>query len=61
MTEDLGTKGSEINEIYGDADQWREIGEAYRTIQGYAAQFQDMVRSKIDFTKIGNMFKDASN
>lgn len=61
MTEEIGTKDREVNPIYGDVDQWREIGEAYRTIEGFAQEFQQMIRSKINFDAALNMFKDEKN
>ena len=60
MTEDIGSKG-EVNDIYGDADQWRAIGEAYRTIEGFSNQFQNMIKNKIDFTKAAEMFLNKNN
>lgn len=61
MTEEIGTKDREINPIYGDADQWRAIGEAYRSIEGFAQEFQQMIRDKINFQSALNMFKNEQN
>lgn len=35
MLEEIGTKGN-INEIYGDASQWKELGKAYKEIEGFS-------------------------
>ena len=61
MLEEIGTNDNEVNPIYGDADQWRELGEAYRNIQGFAAQFQNMIRNKIKFDRVANMFSETEN
>lgn len=60
MTEEIGTK-DEVNPIYGDAKQWRKIGEAYRSIAGYAEEFRSMIKSKINFNELANMFQNEGN
>lgn len=60
MTEEIGTKG-EVNPIYGDAEQWKEVGEAYRSIEGYAEQFRSMIKDKIDFSVVRDMFQKEEN
>lgn len=60
MTEEIGTK-DEVNPIYGDAKQWREVGEAYRSIAGYAEEFRSMIKSKINFNELANMFQNEGN
>lgn len=59
MLEEIGTKGN-INEIYGDASQWKELGKAYKEIEGFSQQFQQMIRNKINFQGIINMFEDEA-
>jgi len=38
MFTDIG-KGGKANEIYGDVEQWRALGEAYKNINNFASQF----------------------
>ena len=61
MLEEIGTDGNTVNPIYGDANQWRELGEAYRNIEGFATQFQNMIRSKIKFERVAKMFSNKEN
>ena len=53
--------GKEIDNIYGDADQWRSIGEAYRALQPFQEQFRNMLRVKIGIDELKQMFTDGKN
>ena len=45
-------------EIYGTQSSWKEIYEASQQMQGFNQYFQQMIRSKIDFDKIKNIFQN---
>lgn len=47
-------------EIYGTQSSWKEIYEASQQMQGFNQYFQQMIRSKIDFDKIKNIFQNES-
>ena len=47
-------------ELYGTQSSWKEIYQASQQIQGFNQQFQQMIRSKIDFDKIKNIFQNES-
>lgn len=44
-------------EQYGTQESWTEIYEASQQMTGFNQYFQDMVKSKIDFTNLRNIFK----
>ena len=46
------------NELYGTQSSWKEIYEASQQFQGFNQYFQQMIRSKINFDKIKNIFQD---
>lgn len=47
----------EGKELYGDKDTWKEIYEASQQIQGFNQYFRDMIRSKLDFSRLTHMLQ----
>lgn len=47
-------------EQYGDSEQWQAVYEASRSIQNFDQYFVNMVRSKIDFSRLLHIFEDES-
>ena len=50
------TVKSERDRIYGDSKQWKDIGEAYKELHDVANQFRDMIKSKINFDTLVEVF-----
>lgn len=48
------------NEIYGDSEQWKDIYSLSQQIQGFNNYFKNMVRSKINFDRLENLFLSDS-
>lgn len=48
----------EGKELYGDRETWKEIYEASQQIQNFNSYFREMIRSKIDFSRIQNLLKE---
>lgn len=57
LTKMTGTNGKEL---YGNSETWREIYKASQTIEGFSDYFKDMIRSKIDFSKIKTLLQNDS-
>ena len=53
--------GKDVDKIYGDAEQWRAIGEAYRILEPFQQQFRGMLRSKLNISQLKKIFKDGQN
>ena len=53
--------GKEVDKLYGDAEQWRSIGEAYRLLQPFQEQFRGMIRNKIGFEELKLAFANGNN
>lgn len=47
----------EGKELYGDKETWKEIYEASQQIQGFNQYFRDMIRSKLDFSRLTHMLQ----
>ena len=47
----------EGKELYGDKDTWKEIYEASQQIQRFNQYFRDMIRSKLDFSRLTHMLQ----
>ena len=47
-------------ELYGDASQWEAVFEASRLIKDFDVYFGQMIRSKIDFSQLNQLFQDAA-
>lgn len=58
--EQMLTKVKEVEgkELYGDSSQWQAIYEASRVIKDFDTKFGEMIRSKIDFSQLANIFTD---
>lgn len=52
MTETTG------KELYGNSETWREIYKASQTIEGFSNYFREMIRSKIDFSKLKTLLQN---
>lgn len=50
----------EGKELYGDSSQWKEVYEASRQIANFDDYFIEMIRSKIDFSRIQNILSNKS-
>ena len=46
----------EQDEAYGDATQWREIGEAYKQLQGFQNQFKNMLKKQLRLEDLRTFF-----
>ena len=44
-------------ELYGDQETWSEIYKASQQLNGFNTYFREMIRSKIDFSKISNLLE----
>ena len=59
LTEVTSTKNKEL---YGDSEQWKQVYEVSQQINHFNDYFIEMIRSKIDFSRIKNIFEnDAVN
>lgn len=47
--------------IYGDANQWREIGEAYRRLESFQQQFKSMLKQQLNLDSLKNFFDEKKN
>lgn len=48
----------EGEDLYGDQETWKEIYDASQQIQNFNSYFREMIRSKIDFSRIQNLLKE---
>ena len=53
-------KAEEGKELYGDSSQWEAVYEASRAIKDFDVKFGQMMRSKIDFTQLTDLFNDEA-
>lgn len=53
-------KAEKGKELYGDASQWEAVFEASRLIKDFDTYFGQMIRSKIDFSQLNQLFQDAA-
>lgn len=53
--------GQDVDKIYGDADQWRAIGETYRMLKPFQDQFKSMLRSKLNLDELKAAFTNGEN
>lgn len=49
---------SERDEAFGDATQWREIGEAYKSLQQVQKLFKNMLKSQLNLEELRKFFDD---
>lgn len=47
---------SELDQIYGDATQWREIGEAYRSLTAFQQQMKNMIKTQLNLDQLRTFF-----
>lgn len=47
---------SDRDEAYGDATQWREIGEAYRGLSEFQHQFKNMLKQQLKLDELKSFF-----
>lgn len=52
MTETTG------KELYGNSEAWREVYKASQAIEGFSDYFREMIRSKIDFSKLKTLLQN---
>lgn len=52
MTETTG------KELYGNSETWREVYKASQAIEGFSDYFREMIRSKIDFSKLKTLLQN---
>ena len=52
MTETSG------KELYGNSETWREVYKASQAIEGFSDYFREMIRSKIDFSKLKTLLQN---
>lgn len=52
MTETAG------KELYGNSEAWREVYKASQAIEGFSDYFREMIRSKIDFSKLKTLLQN---
>lgn len=57
LTEVTSTKNKEL---YGDSEQWRQIYEVSQQIDHFNDFFVEMIRSKIDFSRIRGIFENKA-
>lgn len=50
---------SELDQIYGDAAQWKEIGEAYRTLTVFQQQMKNMIKTQLNLDQLRTFFDSA--
>jgi len=54
MTESFAE--TDIDKIYGDAAQWRAIGELYEKLGEFQKRFKEMLRSQLNIEKLKTFF-----
>lgn len=54
LEKSIATK--EQDAIYGDQEQWKEVGEAYKKLEGFQRQFKDMLKSQLNLEELRNFF-----
>ena len=47
-------------ELYGDSEQWKQVYEISQQIEHFNDYFVEMIRSKIDFSRIKNIFQNEA-
>ena len=47
---------SELDQIYGDAAQWKEIGEAYRSLTVFQQQMKNMIKTQLNLDQLRTFF-----
>lgn len=47
---------SELDQIYGDAAQWKEIGEAYRSLTVFQRQMKNMIKTQLNLDQLRSFF-----
>lgn len=50
---------SELDQIYGDAAQWKEIGEAYRSLTVFQRQMKNMIKTQLNLDELRSFFDSA--
>lgn len=58
LEESEAEEGNKLDQIYGDAKQWKEIGEAYRSLETFQQQMKKMIKTQLDLDKLRNFFDD---
>lgn len=53
------TRDGKRKDMYGDSSVWTEFYDISQTIDGFNDDFKSMIRSKIDFERIKNIFKKS--
>lgn len=51
---------TEGKELYGTSEAWKEVYKASQSMDGFSDYFRDMIRSKIDFSKIKSLLQNDS-
>lgn len=51
-------EGNKLDQIYGDSKQWKEIGEAYRSLESFQKQMKKMIKTQLDLDKLRTFFDD---
>lgn len=46
--------------LYGTSEAWKEVYKASQSMDGFSDYFRDMIRSKIDFSKIKSLLQNDS-
>ena len=56
------TKITEVEgkELYGTSEAWKEVYKASQSMDGFSDYFRDMIRSKINFSKIKSLLQNDS-
>ena len=47
---------TDLDQIYGDAKQWKEIGEAYRSLTVFQQQMKGMIKKQLKLDELRNFF-----
>lgn len=53
-------KMKEGEELYGDSEEWQELFKLSQSMDGFNQYFIQMIRSKINFNNLRDIFKDES-
>lgn len=51
-------KKQDGKEMYGDTSDWKEFYKVSQEIEGFNEDFKEMIKTKIDFSKILNIFEE---
>lgn len=51
---------SNLDQIYGDSEQWKAIGEAYKQLTTFQNQMKGMLKKQLNLDKLRTIFDDAA-